>query len=135
MAEIIRKPHNGGELGDISREACTVENLEILAVRRAVIFASEIGLQQSHFEGDSETKIKALPMGDMFSSSFGYLVRDTLIHISSIRNFSFSHTIRQWNVVTHVLSQRARLSFSLLVWIESVLPNMDAFVFADFLAS
>jgi len=68
-----------------------VENLEILAARRAVIFASEIGLQQSHFEGDSETGIKALPMGDMFSSSFGYLVRDTLIHVSSLRNFSLSY--------------------------------------------
>lgn len=39
--EKIQKPHNR-------------ENLEMLA-RRAVIFASEIGLQQSHIEGDSET--------------------------------------------------------------------------------
>lgn len=42
MVEKIRKPRNG-------------ENLEMLA-RRAVIFASEIGLQQSYFEGDSETE-------------------------------------------------------------------------------
>ena len=54
-----------------------MENLEILATRRAVIFASEIGLRQSHFEGDLKTGIKALPMGDMFSSSFGYLARNT----------------------------------------------------------
>ena len=71
-----------------------MENLEILAARRAVIFASEIGLQQSHFESDSKTGIKALPMGDMFSSSFGYLARNTLTHVSSLRSFSLSRSIR-----------------------------------------
>ena len=50
MAEKISKPHS-------------VECLEALAARRAVIFAKEIGLQQSHFEGDSETVIKGLLEG------------------------------------------------------------------------
>ena len=42
MAEKIWKPHN-------------VESLEMIAARRVAIFASELGLQQGHFEGDSET--------------------------------------------------------------------------------
>ena len=50
--------------------------MEILAARRAVIFAMEIGIQQPHFEGDSETVTKALQMGNMFSSSFGHLVKE-----------------------------------------------------------
>ena len=47
MVEKIIKPHS-------------IECLEALAARRVVIFAKEIGLQQSHFEGDSETVIKRL---------------------------------------------------------------------------
>ena len=47
-------------------------------MRRAVIFAQEIGLQKCQFEGDLETIIKALNGGDMSSSSFGHLIRDTL---------------------------------------------------------
>ena len=40
-------------------------------------FLSELGLQQAHFEGDSELVIKALQRGTMFSLSFGHLARDT----------------------------------------------------------
>ena len=56
----------------------------MIAVRRAVIFASKIGLQQCQFEGDSEIGIKALQTGDVFSSSFGHLIRDTLIYVNSL---------------------------------------------------
>lgn len=72
----------------------TVENLEMLAVRRAVIFTAELGLQQAHFEGDSKLVIKALQTGTMFSSSFGHLARDILTHVSSLLSFSFSHIVR-----------------------------------------
>ena len=80
---------------------------------------------------DLETCIKALQKGELFSSSYGHLDRDTLFHVNSFQSFSFSHTVRQGNVVAHVLAQRARLSFPLLVWMESVSSNVDAFVLAD----
>lgn len=57
LVEKIGKPYN-------------MENLEILAAGRVVILATELGLQRSHFEGDSQTMIKALQMGAMFSLSF-----------------------------------------------------------------
>ena len=57
MVEKNRKPYN-------------VESLDMIAAKRAVIFSSEIGQQQCQFESDSEIGIKALQMGDMFSSSF-----------------------------------------------------------------
>ena len=58
MTEKISKPHS-------------VKCLEALVARRAVIFTKEIGLQQSHFKGDSETVIKGLLEGGMQSSSIG----------------------------------------------------------------
>ena len=79
MAEKIQKPHS-------------LESLELLVARRAMIFFFiEIGLQQFQFKGNSKTSIKALQTGEMLSSSFGHLVRDTLIHVSSLRSFSFSY--------------------------------------------
>ena len=103
----------------------------MVAARRAVLFATEIGLQQCHFEGDSEIGIKALQNGDILSSSFGHLVRDTLIHVTSLRSFSFSHIVRQGNTVAHALAQSARLSFPLIVWMEYVPSNVGLFVSAD----
>ena len=66
----------------------------MLAARRVVIFAQEIGLQKCHFEGDSETIIKALKIGDMSSSPIGHLVRDILTIANSFLDFSFSHIVR-----------------------------------------
>ena len=98
MAKKISKPHS-------------VECLEALAARHAMIFAKEIGLQQSHFEGDSETVIKGLLERSMQSSSIRHLLRDILFHVSSMQSFSFTHVVRQSNAVAHALAQRARLSF------------------------
>ena len=119
MAEKIWKPHN-------------VESLEMLAARRAIIFAKELDLQQGQFEGDSEICIKALQMGKLFSSSYGHLVRDTLFHVNSFQSFSFAHTIGQGNTMAHALTQRARLFSLLLVWMEFVPYDVDTFVLADF---
>ena len=66
--------------------------------------AKEIELHQSHFEGDLEIVIKALQKGNMLFSSFGHIVRETLIHVSSLRSFSYLHTITQCNVVVHVFA-------------------------------
>nr|POE85851.1 hypothetical protein CFP56_18200 [Quercus suber] len=116
MLEKIIKPHS-------------VECLELLAARRAVIFAEEIGLQQSHIEGDSEIVIKGLLEGGMHFSSLGHLFRDILFHVSSMRSFSFTHVVRQSNAVANALAQRARLSFS--AWMKFVSSDIDGFVSAD----
>ena len=98
MAKEKKKPH-------------LVECLELLVARRAVIFTKEIGLQQSHFEGDSEMVIKGLQgVGTQFSS-LGHLVRDTLSHVSSLWSFSFAHVVRQSNVVAHTLSPKSKVIF------------------------
>ena len=107
----------------------------MMAARTVVIFAQEIGLQQCQFEGDSETIIKALKAGDMFSSSIGHLVRDTLVIVNSFSSFSFSRIVRQGNVVAHVLTQKARLSFPLLIWMEGVPLDIESIVLANYQSS
>ena len=104
----------------------------MLAARQAVIFVKEIGLQDSHFEGDSELVIKELQRDGLQFSSIGHLARDTLSHVSSLRSFSFTHVVRQCIAVENALAQRARLSFPFCVWMESVSSNIDTFVCTDF---
>ena len=61
MAEKILKPHS-------------VDSLEMLAARRAVIFVAELSLQQCQLEGDLEIVIKALKGCDLLHSFIGHLV-------------------------------------------------------------
>ena len=68
------------------------------------------------FEGDSLVGIKALQRGNMLSSSFAHLISNTSSFVSSLRSFSFSHTLRQGNVVAYALTQRARIFF--FCWFE-----------------
>nr|POE56995.1 hypothetical protein CFP56_45526 [Quercus suber] len=59
MAEKIKQPHS-------------VECLEMLAARRAMIFVKEIGLQKSHFESDWEVVIKGLQKAGMEFSAINW---------------------------------------------------------------
>ena len=69
------------------------------------------------------------------SFSHGVIIKDTMSIIGSLRTFSFSHTRRQGNCVTHALAERAIVSFPLLVWMENVPTIISHVVISDFPAS
>lgn len=88
---VVLRDSNGlvvAAMAEKTKQPYSVECLEMLAARRAVIFVKEIGLQESHFEGDSELVIKELQRDGSQYSSIGHLARDTLSHVSSLRSFS-----------------------------------------------
>ncbi|XP_030963939.1 uncharacterized protein LOC115985110 [Quercus lobata] len=109
----------------------SVVALEMLAARRAALFACECGFQQSSFEGDSELVIKALRYGEMQHSSVGHILKDTMSYASCFQSCSFFHMGRQGNSIAHALAQRARLSFPIVVWMESVPLDIMSFVMSD----
>ena len=109
----------------------SVELVEILVARRAVQFIVELGMSQSIFEGDSEIVYKALKSVDVGHSSISRYVKDIMSISGSFRTFSFSHTRRQSNCVALALTKRARFSFSLLVWMEHVPPDVIPIVLSD----
>ncbi|XP_075649675.1 uncharacterized protein LOC142620145 [Castanea sativa] len=110
----------------------SVEILELLAARRAAVFAVELGFQNVIFEGDAEGVIKVLSQRDAAQSSVGRLVKDFRSIASSLGTFSLSHIRRQGNNVAHALARRARFSFPLLVWMENVPPNILHCVLEDY---
>ena len=61
----------------------------------------------------------------------GHILKDILSHLNSFQSCSFSHIGRQGNAVAYALAQRARLSYPLEVWMESVPPDISSFVLFD----
>ena len=54
----------------------SVEMVEVLAARSALVLANELSLNQVQLEGDSEIIINALSKGGKDSSSFGHILLD-----------------------------------------------------------
>lgn len=63
-----------------------------------------------------------------------HIVKDIML-TGSLRTHSFSHVRHQGNSLSHTLTRRARSSYSLLVWMENVPPNISVFVSFDFLVT
>ena len=110
----------------------SVFTLETLAARRAVLFARELGLGHAVFEGDSESSIHAISNRLLLHSSCGHIIHDILLFSRSFQSFSFSHVGRQGNALADALAKRARLSSPLLVWMESVPPDLYNCYLSDF---
>ena len=109
----------------------TVEILEAMVARRAMIFMEELGLCRVIFEGDSETVVKALTRGCPDKSSIGHIVKDCMSLMGCFQTCSFSHVRRQSNGVAHALARRARKSSLLSIWMESVPPYISYLVYVD----
>ena len=72
----------------------TVEILEAMAARRAMIFMEELGLRRAIFEGDSETVVKSLSGDYPDRSSIGHIVKDCKSLMGCFQTCSFSHVRR-----------------------------------------
>ena len=64
-----------------------------------------------------------------------HLIKDTKSIAGSLVNYLFSHTRRHGNIVAHTLIKRTIFSFPLLVWIESIPPNVLNFIVSNFASS
>ena len=106
----------------------------------------KIGITHSIFEGDSKIvykiitssypkkkKEKEKDTNPLLATS--HLIKDTKSVAGSLINYSFSHTRRQGNIVAHTLVKRTIFSFPLLVWIESIPPNVLNFIVSNFASS
>ena len=98
----------------------TVDVLELFAAKRAVTFSLESGISRAVVERNSATLIKAIQFRGWELAQGGHLIHDISILKNSFQSISFSHVVRQGNAIAHALTQRARHSFPLSVWVEHV---------------
>ena len=97
------------------RIPCSVELVELQAVRKAVHFAAELGFHQVCLEGDSKIVFKALSLATPHPSLHDHFVKDIQSILNSFRAHSFSHVIRQGNSVAHALTRSRRVGFYFLL--------------------
>ncbi|KAK9986753.1 hypothetical protein SO802_031704 [Lithocarpus litseifolius] len=90
----------------------TVADLEALACRRAILFATEIGLQDVVFKGDSEVIFKFLiNCRPALLTAFGHIIEESRSLAARLRMVSFTHTKRKGNNVADKLTKLAKNLF------------------------
>ena len=122
----VFKPLNLAGIGVVIRDwrgeataalASTVADLEVLACRRAVMFAAEKDLQNVIFEGDSASVINAISQESPVLNSYGDVVDDIRILVSVFQSFHFVHVHRSCNVVADALAKKAKCSVGPQEWV------------------
>ena len=93
----------------------SVATAEALAYRRAVQFATEIGLHEVTFEGDLAVVINAITAGATEHASYGHIIGDILAQAASFSSFEFCYVNRSCNRVADLLAKRAKSGLDLQV--------------------
>jgi hypothetical protein len=112
----------------------SVEMIEALAARRAILFAKEVGVFDAEFEGDAENVIRDLGSTDPIHTPYGLVLEDAKAMLQEFQRFSLSHTRRSGNSVAHALARRASECNNSLVWMEEVPPNITHVLLNDLFA-
>ena len=82
----------------------SVEMVEVLVARRALIFAKELDFDHVILEGDSEIAIRAMKREGYSATSFGHILFDIKVLSTHFKCLVFRHTHRQGNKVAHSLA-------------------------------
>ena len=131
---VIIRDWGGQAIGALSMSmplANSVPDMEALACRRAVQFAVDLGLHRVIFEADSAIVINAVSQENAALSSYGFIVEDILILISSFLSFEFVHVPRSGNIVADALAKKAKELVGCQVWGADMPANIAPLVGFD----
>lgn len=98
----------------------SVEMVEVLATRRALIFAKELTFDHIILEGGSDIAIHAMKCDSYSAASFGHILADIKSLAAQFRHVVFRHTRRQGNKVAHNLARVACNFYPFYTWIEEI---------------
>ena len=82
--------------------------VEAFACRRAMVFAKELTLMDTIFEGDAEQIIKALRAKEVHHPEYGHVLQDSLVLASDFWVCSFTHVKCVSNSIAHFLARRSK---------------------------
>ena len=99
-----------------------------MATCRVVELGSELGLDYTIVEGNSEVVAKALRCKDNGLTPFAHLINDVSLCSGLFSEFSYSHIRRDGNKVAYSLVRLVLTSSSCTVWMEDVPSRTLPFV-------
>ena len=109
----------------------SVIEVEVLAARRALELALELGFDNIILEGDSEILLKALKNGASRLAHYGHLTSDIFFLISHFLTLKLSFVRTHYNRLAHSLARRASIPTQMSVWMEEVPLDLVSVFLAD----
>ena len=109
----------------------TIEALEALACRKAVAFAIDLDIQDTMFEGDSETIFKHLSSDQPSMAAFGHLVDEARKLAVTLRSYQFSQVKRNSNMVADKIAKLAKTLYEPTIWVEDIHRDVATLVVSD----
>ncbi|XP_075655083.1 uncharacterized protein LOC142625282 [Castanea sativa] len=131
---IVIRDNNGAVISALSTRIPLPQSsamVEVLACRRAIQFAVEIGLHKVIFKGDVALVINALSNGGANQSSYGHIVDDILAQTSLLSFSEFCFATRSCNKVADTSAERAKTDPHLQVWLEECPKDITPLVLDD----
>ncbi|KAK9999166.1 hypothetical protein SO802_018769 [Lithocarpus litseifolius] len=107
----------------------SMAKVEALACRRAVQFATEIGLRDVVFDGNSIVVIQAIIEGLGFT--YGNIIEDILYQALVFHFSDFCHFKHNCNIVADVLAKKTKDYIGLQIWLEDLLEDIAPLVLFD----
>ena len=120
---VVLRDHEGKVIGALSERIAlppSVEDVEALACRRAILFARELNLQSVIFEGDSEIITNSLNSSEACFAPFGHLIENARHLASGFQAVAFAHVRRKGNGVADKLAKLARQSHFPQIWFGAI---------------
>ena len=109
----------------------SVIEVEVLAARRALELAVELGFDHVILEGDSEILHKALLAEDRNFTPYGHLVQDIVYLSSFLSAFKTSLVRHSGNKLAHSLARNSKPLSHMQIWMEDVSPDLLLVVQVD----
>ena len=131
---MVIRDQEGSVIGALSERIAlppSVEDVEALAGRRAILFAQELGLLEVIFEGDAEIIVNSFNTDEECMAPFGPLIEDSRQLAVSSRACVFSHVKRKGNSVADMLAKLARKSLFPRIWLNDIHSDATNLVLFD----
>ena len=117
----------------ILHQAFCSNDIEAIAIVRALSFTSDVGVKLVVLEGDSLAMIKGLKEDDSSLATFGLLVEDAKVLSQQFDELLYSYTKRESNTVAHSLARYTINIPYFLMWMEDVPPQLHSILKANLL--
>ena len=109
----------------------SVAIVEVIAEKKALQFAKDIGLSSIILEGDSKIVIDGLKSTYSFLNKYGHLLVEAKEVADQMDAVEFQHVPRQANKSAHNIARHARHVSEFTGWMEDVPSHLVSVIQAD----